>query len=164
MRHRPLISPCSCCLICSVEGIFFSVFIHLFIYLGENQGRVIGRAEVMWPGGCSAIGWWSLSESCLNELEWLSAAVTHGVGRIKRFCGKKVFDETLGGQIVSVCLRVCVSVCASSVLSPGMTEFDHRESHVVDKMPQRQSEDRCCPVNIYTTSLTANNRLNQPKC
>lgn len=57
-----------------------------------------------------------------------------------------------------VCLRVYVYVCASSLcLSLGMTEFDCEKSiivsHILLKMPTRQLEDQCCPINIYSTSL-----------
>lgn len=79
--------------------------------------------------------------------------VTHGVQKMKKTkkFHWKVFQRDAWGQIVNV--------CASSVfLSLGMTEFDCEKSiivsHILLKMPTRQLEDQCCPINIYSTLLT----------
>lgn len=74
--------------------------------------------------------------------------------RKKKYCGK-VFSETLGDTL---CLSACLCSCASSFCLPlGMTEFDCEKSiivsHTLLKMPTRQFEDQCRPINIYQTSL-----------
>ncbi len=83
--------------------------------------------------------------------------VTHGVQEMERkFCGK-VFHGDTRGQIVSVCMFVFMCASPLFVCHLGMTEFDCEKSiivsHILLKMPTRRSEDHCCPINIYSTSL-----------
>lgn len=91
----------------------------------------------------------------LFRLAWLISTATHLATKIGKFSAK-IFIVMSGGQRLPVCMCGRASI---SCLSLGMTKFDGERSitvcHILLKMPGRQFEDHCCPINIYSALLTS---------